>query len=177
MKETHGVALFPGGFGTMDEGFRGAHTHADGQGADHPVVLVDKPGGRYWETFMAFLRQDLLKLGLISEEDFHFFRIAHDVDDAVAKSRASTGTTTLPLGRQPDGHAALPPVISGVVAKLNEEFCGHPGQLSRSCNLSPARGAKRAGHAELPRLVLLPYRRNFGRFRALIDAINAADRA
>jgi hypothetical protein len=28
---------------------------------------------------------------------------------------------------------------------------------------------------ELPRLIFTPYRRNFGRFRQLIDAINAAD--
>ena len=36
VKETHALALFPGGFGTMDEGLRGADPHANRQGAHHP---------------------------------------------------------------------------------------------------------------------------------------------
>jgi hypothetical protein len=31
--------------------------------------------------------------------------------------------------------------------------------------------------ADLPRLVLQPFRRNFGRFRVFLDAINAAEAA
>jgi hypothetical protein len=63
------------------------------------------------------------------------------------------------------------------VAKLNEEFA----DILDNCQIVPSAALPEEQNepdiAELPRLVLLPYRRNFGRFRALIDAINAADRA
>ncbi|HEV7867826.1 MAG TPA: LOG family protein, partial [Chthoniobacteraceae bacterium] len=83
VKETHGVALFPGGFGTMDEGFEVLTLMQTGKGRIIPVVLVDKPGGRYWETWFSFLGEYLLKLGLVSADDFHFFRIAKDEEEAV----------------------------------------------------------------------------------------------
>jgi hypothetical protein len=38
-----------------------------------PLVLVDKPGGEYWLTWHKFMREHLMKAGLISEEDFAFF--------------------------------------------------------------------------------------------------------
>jgi uncharacterized protein (TIGR00730 family) len=178
MKETHGVALFPGGFGTMDEGFEVLTLMQTGKARIIPVVLVDKPGGRYWETFMAFLRQDLLKLGLISEEDFNFFRIAHDVDDAVAEIQSFYrnyhsyrwvgSRMVMRLYHQ---------LTADSVAKLNEQFA----DILDNCQIVPSAALPEEQNepdiAELPRLVLLPYRRNFGRFRALIDAINAADRA
>ena len=55
-QETPAVALFPGGFGTMD-GLRGAHPHADRQGAASPVVLVDRPGGAVLENVAALSRE------------------------------------------------------------------------------------------------------------------------
>src|SRR5439155_14052371 len=79
VKETHAVALFPGGFGTMDEGFEVMTLMQTGKGRIFPLVLVDKPGGTYWKTWLQFLREHLLNLGLISEEDFNFFKVAPDV--------------------------------------------------------------------------------------------------
>ena len=85
LKETHAVALFPGGFGTMDEGFEVLTLMQTGKARIIPVVLVDQPGGRYWETWFGFLGDYLLKQGLVSENDFDLFRITHDVDVAVAE--------------------------------------------------------------------------------------------
>src|SRR5437773_11935908 len=48
-----------------------------------PVVLLDKPDGDYWETWMKFLTQHLYKIGFISEADFYFFKITHDVEATV----------------------------------------------------------------------------------------------
>src|SRR5881227_4404565 len=70
VKETQALALFPGGFGTMDEGFEVLTLMQTGKARIFPVVLVDKPGGTYWKTWHAFLEDHLLKLGLISPEDF-----------------------------------------------------------------------------------------------------------
>src|ERR1700677_268910 len=83
LKETHAVALFPGGFGTMDEGFEVLTLIQTGKGRIIPVVLVDRPGGGYWKTWFAFLGEYLLKLGLVSKDHFHLFKIPPPVDDAI----------------------------------------------------------------------------------------------
>src|SRR5450432_2791203 len=83
VKETHAFALFPGGFGTMDEGFEVLTLMQTGKARIFPVVLVDKPGGTYWQTWLEFLRGHLLKLRLISEDDFNFLHHCESVECAV----------------------------------------------------------------------------------------------
>src|SRR5712664_2376663 len=83
VKESHAFALFPGGFGTMDETFEILTLMQTGKARIIPMVLLDRPDGTYWETWMKFLTEHLFKLGLISSEDFSFFKIAHNVDEAV----------------------------------------------------------------------------------------------
>src|SRR5439155_19115755 len=83
MKESHAIALFPGGFGTLDEGFEALTLMQTGKARILPLVLVDSPQGHYWETWISFLRDYLLKLGLVSADDFHLFKIAPSVDAAV----------------------------------------------------------------------------------------------
>src|SRR5215467_8172904 len=83
IKETHAIALFPGGFGTMDEGFECLTLMQTGKARIIPVILIDKKEGTYWKSWTEFLREHLLKQKLISPEDFNFFRITHDVEDAV----------------------------------------------------------------------------------------------
>ena len=67
VKESDATALFPGGFGTMDEGFEVLTLMQTGKASIFPVVMVDAPGGSYWRTFEQFLREHLLRLKLISE--------------------------------------------------------------------------------------------------------------
>ena len=55
VKETHAFALFPGGFGTMDEGFEVLTLMQTGKARIIPVVLLDRPDGTYWQTWMKFL--------------------------------------------------------------------------------------------------------------------------
>src|SRR5438132_1852422 len=83
VKETHAAALFPGGFGTLDESFEVLTLMQTGKARIIPVVLLDKPDGEYWETWMKFLSDHLFELGFISEDDFYFFKIMHSVDAAV----------------------------------------------------------------------------------------------
>src|SRR3989440_6473321 len=83
VKETHAFASFPGGFGTMDETFEVLTLMQTGKARVIPVVLLDRPEGDYWQTWMKFLTEYLFKLDLVSSEDFSFFKIAHDVDEAV----------------------------------------------------------------------------------------------
>ena len=67
----------------MDEAFEVLTLLQTGKTHPLPVVLVDEPGGAYWETWRRFLEDSLLKFGLISAEDFHLFRITSSVEEAV----------------------------------------------------------------------------------------------
>jgi uncharacterized protein (TIGR00730 family) len=90
--EADAVALFPGGFGTHDEGFEVLTLLQTGKTPPMPVVLIELPGERYWEAWDQFIRQELLTRGFVDEDDLSFYRIAHSPAEAAAwiKSYYST---------------------------------------------------------------------------------------
>ena len=176
IKETHAIALFPGGFGTMDEGFECLTLMQTGKARIIPVILIDRKDGTYWKSWTGFLRRHLLEQKLISPEDFNFFRITHDVEDAVEE--------VLKFYRNFHSYRWVGPELvirlqeqltADAVARLNESF-------SDLFEMAPIRASgalkQEKNEAELfrlPRLVATPHRRNFGRLRALIDAVNEAE--
>ena len=176
VKETHAFALFPGGFGTMDEGFEVLTLMQTGKALIIPVVLLDRPDGTYWETWMRFLTDHLLKLGLISPEDFHFIKIAHNVEEAVGeillfyKNYASSRWVGSRLVFR-----LCKPLTDAALAKLNKEFAGllRSGEIVQGGPLPQEQNQPEIAH--LPRLILTPHRYAFGRYRQLIDAINLAE--
>jgi uncharacterized protein (TIGR00730 family) len=175
VKETHAVALFPGGFGTLDEGFEVLTLMQTGKARILPIVLMDKPGGCYWETWFSFLGEYLLKVGLVSEEDFCLFKITKNVDHAVEEV----------LGFYKNFHSyrwvgrrlvirIQNKLTEAALADLNLRFAD---VLATGCITQGS--ALRAEFNEpeivqLPRLILIPHRNGFGRLRRLIDAINQA---
>ena len=176
VKETHAVALFPGGFGTMDEGFEVLTLMQTGKARILPVVLVDKPGGRYWETWMSFLAEYLLKLGLVSTDDFHLFKIAHDVDHAVAeienfykvfRSYRWVGSRMVIRLQKRLSDKAVQDLQAQFADLLNGNAIVQCGALPEEQNEPEL--------ADVPRLVVLPQRKNFGRFHELINAINLSE--
>lgn len=82
LKEAHAVVLFPGGFGTLDEGMEIMTLIQTGKNPPIPLVMIDDDGG-YWEDWLEFLRGSLLKRGLISGEDFALFSVVRDPAEAV----------------------------------------------------------------------------------------------
>src|SRR5438552_13684070 len=72
VKEAHAFALFPGGFGTMDETFEVLTLMQTGKARVIPVVLLDRAEGTYWETWMKFLTEHLFTLDFVSPDDFCF---------------------------------------------------------------------------------------------------------
>lgn len=176
VKETHAIVLFPGGFGTMDEGFEVLTLMQTGKARIFPVVLVDKPGGRYWETWLRFLQDDLLRLGLVSRDDFHLFKMTHDIN--VAVEEIETFYRNYRSYRWVGARMVVRlnhPLTAAAVEKLNADFAEllEQGKIVQTKALPEE--ANEPELADLPRLVLQPYRRNFGRLRVLIDAINAAE--
>ena len=175
VKEADGVALFPGGFGTMDEGFELLTLMQTGKAKILPIVMVDAPGGTYWKTFVQFLEEHLLRLELISEEDFSLFKVTDDLDEAVDElltfyrnfhSYRWVGDQLI--------FRLLHPLTKNAVAKLGHEFddiLQEPGfklrpALPEECDEPTLE--------RLPRLVCTPHHHRYGRHRELIDAINLA---
>src|SRR5215467_5866657 len=66
VKESDAVALFPGGFGTLDEGFEALTLVQTGKSHLFPIVMVDEPGGDYWRRWLDFVTEVLVARGLIS---------------------------------------------------------------------------------------------------------------
>ncbi len=83
VKETDAVAVFPGGFGTLDEAMEVFTLVQTGKTSPKPLVLVDDEEG-FWEQFFDFIKEQLLTKGLISGEDFSIFTITKDEREAAA---------------------------------------------------------------------------------------------
>jgi hypothetical protein len=83
VKETHAIALFPGGFGTHDEGFEVLTLVQTGRCDPLPIVLIEREGGTYWRAWDRFIRDELIKDGLVSPEDVALYYITNDAQDAL----------------------------------------------------------------------------------------------
>jgi hypothetical protein len=177
VKETHALALFPGGFGTLDEGFEVLTLMQTGKARLLPLVLVDKPGGGYWQAVLGFLRGHLLGSKLVSPEDFNLIYHAESVDDAVAHILQfyRTFVSYRWVGKKMVIRLNTP-LTPAALAQLNDDFAGLllSGRIEASRALPEE--ANQPELAALPRLVLSPQRHQFGQMRALIDAINEAER-
>ena len=175
VKETHALALFPGGFGTMDEGFEVLTLMQTGKARIIPMVLLDTPDGTYWETWMKFVCEDMFNLGYVSEEDFSLFKLCHTVAEAVNEitqfyanyhsMRWVGDRLVFRICRRLSGKA---------IVDLNKNFTdiAREGDIVAGNALPEEKNEPEIWN--LPRLILTPYRRDFGRFRQFIDAINAA---
>jgi len=81
--EADAVALFPGGFGTHDEGFEVLTLLQTGKAPPMPVILMELPGENYWETWDGFIRRQLLARGFISAQDLSFYKIVRSPEEAI----------------------------------------------------------------------------------------------
>ena len=82
-KEANAIALFPGGFGTHDEGFEILTLAQTGKSDPQPIVCLQAPGCDYWNDWKAFITKQLLERKLINEEDLTLFTIVNSAEEAV----------------------------------------------------------------------------------------------
>jgi len=171
LKETDAIVLFPGGFGTHDEGFEALTLIQTGKADPIPVVFVEPAGSGYWREWHAYVERHLTAPGLISPDDTALYAVTDDVDAAVAMverfyrvyhSMRYVGEK-LVLRLQ----AELSPQR---LVELNDAF----GYIVTSGGIeqSAALDAERGQLAELPRLALRYNRNNAAGLRRLIDAVN-----
>jgi hypothetical protein len=176
LKETHAVALFPGGFGTMDEGFEVLTLMQTGKARIIPVVCVDRPGGTYWKTWMHFLQEHLLRRGLISDDDFSLFKMCESVDEAIAEIALFYKNYH---SYRWVGHKMVIRVHRRLTDKALAELSAAFDDLLNGTRMMQGVALPEEHNepdmAAFPRLIFTPKRKNFGRFRKLIDAINLAE--
>jgi uncharacterized protein (TIGR00730 family) len=172
VKEAHAFALFPGGFGTMDETFEAMTLMQTGKSAIVPIVLVEAGPRPFWRTWDEFIRGTLLEHGFIEPSDASFYRIVDSVDDAVREieafyrvyhsARIVVDNLVFRLQR---------PLSDADLARLQERFDDIlKGRLDQV--LGPAPQELRE-FPELPRLIIPFKRSSYARLRQLIDVINA----
>ena len=77
--------LLPGGFGTMDELFETLTLIQTKKIRPFPVVLM---GSAFWGGLVDWLKDRMLKEGMISKEDISLFVVTDDVREAVAVVKA-----------------------------------------------------------------------------------------
>jgi len=177
VKEAHAIALFPGGFGTHDEGFEALTLIQTGKSEMVPIVFVDAPGGSYWRDWLEYVETHLAGRELIARDDMNLFRVADSVEDAVEEiegfyrnyhsSRYVGGRLILRLHVAPSKQQ---------LEELNDEFADllQSGKIERTDILPGEEGEI----PHLPRLRLYFNRKAVGRLRGLIDRLNAfADEA
>jgi uncharacterized protein (TIGR00730 family) len=82
VKESDAIAVFPGGFGTLDEAMEVFTLVQTGKTPPKPLVLIDDESG-YWDLWFEFVKKAMLGKGLISAEDFSIFSITSNEDEAI----------------------------------------------------------------------------------------------
>jgi len=173
VKETDATALFPGGFGTLDEGFEMITLVQTGKSRPRPIVLMEPRGSTYWATWMHFVKRQLVRNGFIKKEDLNLINIVKSVDAAVKyiedfyrvyhSIRYVSGLAVLRLNRE----------ISEKTLKLiNKKF--KDILISGEVMVSPptSKEIQEGEFLKLPRLVMNFNMRDFGRLCEMIHFIN-----
>jgi uncharacterized protein (TIGR00730 family) len=173
VKECEAVALFPGGFGTLDEGFEVLTLVQTGKSHLFPIVMMDVPGSDFWSHFLRFTKEVLLSRQLISPEDLHLFKVTTSVDEAVAEivgfyrvyhsMRYVKGDLVLRLNRA---------ISDATLTRIRSEFSDIIKAGTFEVTNALPQESEETQLAGLPRLKFRFHRHKLGRLRQLVDVIN-----
>jgi uncharacterized protein (TIGR00730 family) len=175
LKEADGIVLFPGGFGTHDEGFETLTLLQTGKTRPVPLVLLDRPHGTYWKTWQRYVEDHILRRDMIVQEDLTLYKVTDNVEAAVQEivgyyrvyhsSRYVHDRFVIRVNRGlPDEY------VRALAAEFHDII--PDGVIEQRTAFSAERSEAEIFH--LPRLVFRFDRLHYGRLRLLIDRINAA---
>ena len=83
LKESDATVLFPGGFGTLDEGFENLTLVQTGKSKPRPIILIEPPDSKYWKHWINFITGELTEGCFISHNDKGLFIHVNTVEDAI----------------------------------------------------------------------------------------------
>lgn len=174
LKEADAVALFPGGFGTLDEAMETLTLVQTGKRYPLPLVLVDEPGGDYWLKWREFFEDELLARGYISSTDFSLFELVYTIDDVVAViDRFYRRYHSMRYVDEKLVMRLVSEIDRKSVRELGRRFQDilvPGGKIYLSGALPEEKDEPEL--VELPRIIVDFNRRDFGSLRRLIDAVN-----
>ena len=173
IRHSDAIVLFPGGFGTMDEGYEAITLMQTGKSQLMPLVLVDKPGGTYWKTWDKNIREHLLRDKLISPDDLNLYRITDNADEAVKivarfyrnfdSTRFIKDLFVIRMKNAPSASA---------LAALNEDFADIVMEGKIEILQPTPDEVEDKDRLDLARIGFNFNRRDYGRVRQLIDVLN-----
>lgn len=173
VRNSDAIVLFPGGFGTMDEGYEALTLMQTGKSRIMPLVLMDRPGGAYWKTWDKHVREHLLRNGLISPEDLNLYHITDDPEHAVKfitkfyrnyhSMRFVRDLLIIRLQHAPS---------QASIDALNEDFADLiVGEKVKVCSATPEEREDNQ-FVNLPRISFEFNKRDYGKLRGMIDVLN-----
>jgi len=83
VKEADALVLCPGGFGTLDEALEVLTLIQTGKSPLVPVILLDAPGGSFWQGALDFISHQLEANHYILPNDLKLMRLVYSADEAV----------------------------------------------------------------------------------------------
>ena len=173
LKESKATALFPGGFGTLDEGFESITLAQTGKSEPRPIVLVDVPGGGYWRELTRFFERQMLGGGMVSPEDRSLYRVVESAE--AARDEILRFYSTYHSLRFVGSHLVIRlqrRLSDEAVKRLNQEFRDIVASGAIVSQAALPVEVKDQDVPSLPRLVFKFTRQSFGRLRQLVDRIN-----
>ena len=176
LKESDATVLFPGGFGTLDEGFETLTLIQTGKSKPRPIILIEPPDSQYWNHWIGFVTRELARGDFISRNDVSLFIHVNSVEKAIDEilqfyrvyhSIRYVGVKTVIRLNSP---------LSGEnIKKLNEKYSSilRSGEIELTGSLSAEQ--KNEEFLDLPRLVMDFNRRDYGALHDMIRFLNTLD--
>lgn len=159
----------------MDEAMETLTLIQTGKNPPVPLVLVDDDDGSYWEPWFDFIKDVMLKRGLISGEDFSLFTITRDPFEAAQvihdfyrvyhSSRWVGPKFVIRLNK---------PLSAENLKTLEDEFSEilEEGSHLKMSDALPEE-QDQPDLLDLPRLVFLFNKRNYGLLKAFLRRLNS----
>lgn len=174
IRHSDAIALFPGGFGTMDEGYEAITLMQTGKSQLMPLVLMDKPGGTYWKTWDKNIREHLLRDKLISPDDLCLYRITDNADEAVKIiSRFYRNFDSTRFVRDQFIVRMKNTPSATALAALNEDFADIVVSGKIEVIKPTPEEVEDSDRLDLARISFNFNRRDYGRLRQMIDVLNS----
>ena len=173
LKESDATVLFPGGFGTLDEGFETFTLIQTGKSKPRPIILIEPPDSQYWNHWIDFVTRELTGGGFISRNDMSLFIHVDSVEKAIDEilqfyriyhSIRYVGDKTV---------IRLNTLLSNEnIEELNKRY----GRILRSGEIESTESLPAEQKTEeflnLPRLVMDFNRRDYGEFYEMLRFLN-----
>jgi uncharacterized protein (TIGR00730 family) len=175
VRESDATVLCPGGFGTHDEGFETLTLIQTGKTSPRPVICLDPPHSKYWESWRKWIHDHLAKNKLIDKEDINLIDFTHSPKEAVKivtsfyhnyhSVRYIRDLLVMRIKR---------PIPQRALMDLNKRFKGilAKGEILQHENPFEEENSENYDQMQLTRLSMYFDRRSLAKMKQFIEAIN-----